>query len=108
LRMMEECYPPHFGRDLLENLQPFPTQLRFEIVEARNVFRPDAPSSERSRGVRRTTVTLLAQSLQVRRLIRYRRGRIVLLDRKGLEECACECYDVMRDEKLGPALGVHF
>jgi hypothetical protein len=53
-------------------------------------------------------VTLLAQSLQVRRLIRYRRGRIVLLDRKGLEECACECYDVMRDEKLGPALGVHF
>src|SRR4029077_16623813 len=37
LRMMEECYPPHFGRNLLENLQPFPTQLRFEIVEARNV-----------------------------------------------------------------------
>jgi len=58
-------------------------------------------------GVRRTTVTLLAQSLQVRGLIRYRRGRIVLLDRKGLEECACECYDIMRHEKLGPALGVH-
>src|SRR4029077_10174656 len=37
LRMMEECYPPHFGRHLLENLQPFPAQLRFEIVEARNV-----------------------------------------------------------------------
>jgi hypothetical protein len=37
LRMMEECYPPHFGRDFLENLQPFPTQLRFEIVETRNV-----------------------------------------------------------------------
>ena len=34
---MEECYPPHFGRDFFENLQPFPTQLRFEIVEARNV-----------------------------------------------------------------------
>jgi len=59
-------------------------------------------------GVRRTTVTLLAQALQVRGLMRYRRGHIVLLDRKGLEECACECYDIMRHEKLAPALGVHF
>jgi len=59
-------------------------------------------------GVRRTTVTLLAQEMQVRGLIKYRRGRIVLLDRKGLEECACECYDIMRHEKLAPALGVHF
>src|SRR5262249_60432599 len=33
----KEFHPPHFGRDLLENLQPFPTQFRFEIVEARNV-----------------------------------------------------------------------
>jgi hypothetical protein len=39
-------------------------------------------------GVRRTTVTLLAQALQVRGVISYRRGHIVLLDRKGLEECA--------------------
>jgi CRP-like cAMP-binding protein len=59
-------------------------------------------------GVRRTTVTLLAKSMQVRGLIRYRRGRIVLLDRKGLEACACECYDIMRQEKLAPALGVQF
>jgi CRP-like cAMP-binding protein len=59
-------------------------------------------------GVRRTTVTLLAQSMQVKGLMRYRRGHIVLLDRKRLEECACECYDVMRHEKLAPALGVHF
>jgi CRP-like cAMP-binding protein len=59
-------------------------------------------------GVRRTTVSLLAQSLQVRGLITYRRGRIVLLDRKGLEKCACECYDIMRQEKLAPALGVQF
>jgi CRP-like cAMP-binding protein len=59
-------------------------------------------------GVRRTTVTLLAHAMQVRGLIKYRRGRIVLLDRKGLEECACECYDIMRHEKLAPALGAHF
>jgi len=51
-------------------------------------------------------MTLVAQSLQVRGLIRYRRGRIELLDRKGLEECACECYDIMRHDKLAPALGV--
>jgi hypothetical protein len=24
----------------------------------------------------------------------------LLLDRKGLEECACECYDIMRHDKL--------
>jgi hypothetical protein len=53
-------------------------------------------------------VTLLARSMQVRRLIKYRRGRIVLLDRKGLEECACECYDIMRHEILARVLGVHF
>jgi CRP-like cAMP-binding protein len=59
-------------------------------------------------GVRRTTVTLMARSLQVRGLISYRRGRIMIVDRKALEECACECYHVLRHENLGPALGVHF
>jgi hypothetical protein len=53
-------------------------------------------------------VTLLARAMQVRGLIRYRRGHIVLLDREGIEERACECYDIMRHEKLAPALGVHF
>ena len=53
-------------------------------------------------------MSLLAQGLRVRGLITYRRGRIVLLDRKGLEACACECYDIMRHEKLGLELGVHF
>ena len=57
-------------------------------------------------GVRRTTVNILAQGMQARGLISYRRGRIVLLDRKGLEECACDCYDIMHHEKLAPALGV--
>jgi CRP-like cAMP-binding protein len=59
-------------------------------------------------GVQRTTVTLLAQALKLRGLIKYRRGHIVLLDRKGLEQCACECYHIMHHEKLGPELGVHF
>lgn len=44
-------------------------------------------------GVQRTTVTALAQALQDRKLISYRRGQIRLLDRRGLHQCACECYD---------------
>jgi CRP-like cAMP-binding protein len=47
-------------------------------------------------GVRRTTVTLVARALQAAGLIRYHRGQIMILDRKGLEETACECYDAVR------------
>lgn len=43
-------------------------------------------------GVQRTTVTALASSLQDRKVISYRRGRIKLLDRRALKHCACECY----------------
>jgi CRP-like cAMP-binding protein len=57
-------------------------------------------------GIRRTTVTLLAQALQARGLIRYRRGNIELLDRTSLEECACECYHVIRQDKLPSTIGV--
>jgi CRP-like cAMP-binding protein len=47
-------------------------------------------------GVRRTTVTLVARSLQQAGLIRYQRGQIMILDRNGLEETACECYHAVR------------
>jgi len=58
--------------------------------------------------VRRTTVTLLAQSLQRKGVIKYARGHIVILDREHLEHCACECYAVMQQEKLPLKLGVRF
>jgi CRP-like cAMP-binding protein len=45
-------------------------------------------------GVQRTTVTLVARSLQTAGLIKYRRGRIEIVDRTGLEEAACECYEL--------------
>jgi len=43
-------------------------------------------------GSRRPTVTLVAGTLQRAGLIRYKHGRITVLDRKGLEAGSCECY----------------
>ena len=56
-------------------------------------------------GVRREGVTEAAGNLQRDGLIEYRRGRITVLDRKGLEHRACECYAVVKKEydRLLPA-----
>lgn len=45
-------------------------------------------------GARRTTVTMVAAALQRSGYIEYRRGQIRILDRKGLEAVACDCYKV--------------
>jgi CRP-like cAMP-binding protein len=47
-------------------------------------------------GARRTTVTLAAGTLQRHGLIQYSRGKIHILDGKGLEGASCECYQTVR------------
>ncbi|MBC7982960.1 MAG: Crp/Fnr family transcriptional regulator [Candidatus Obscuribacterales bacterium] len=49
-------------------------------------------------GVRREGVTQAAGKLQDAGLIHYSRGRIVVLDRGGLEARTCECYAVVKRE----------
>ena len=48
-------------------------------------------------GVQRTTVTVVARTLQAAGLIRYSRGVVDILDRAGLEAISCECYRRVRD-----------
>ena len=49
-------------------------------------------------GVRREGVTLAAGKLQKTGLIRYQRGRIVIVDRARMEALACQCYREIRGE----------
>ena len=49
-------------------------------------------------GAHRTTVTLAARALQRAGLIAYRRGQVTVLDRRGLETAACECYRTVRQQ----------
>jgi CRP-like cAMP-binding protein len=49
-------------------------------------------------GVRRASVSEVLQPFQERALIRSERGLITILDRKGLEAEACECYRLVADE----------
>jgi CRP-like cAMP-binding protein len=49
-------------------------------------------------GGRRESVTVAAGRLQEAGLIHYARGRIAIVDRKGLEASVCECYQVVKDE----------
>lgn len=49
-------------------------------------------------GVRRIGITEAAGKLQRAGLIKYHRGHISVVDRTGLEERACECYQVVKKE----------
>lgn len=47
-------------------------------------------------GVRRTSVSIVAHTLQQAGLINYKRGRIRILNVEDLKETACECYETVR------------
>lgn len=49
-------------------------------------------------GVRRVSVTDVLKPLQEAGWIRTRRGKVTVLDRKGLQKAACECYQIVNDE----------
>src|ERR1700693_6600151 len=54
-------------------------------------------------GTDRSSVSLAASVLQKKKLIEYTRGAVKIVNRKKLEDSACECYGVIRqyDGELG-------
>jgi Mn-dependent DtxR family transcriptional regulator len=47
-------------------------------------------------GVRRQTVTVIAETLQTASVITYHQGVICILNRRRLEAASCECYGVTK------------
>jgi len=47
-------------------------------------------------GVRRTSVTVVAHTLQSAGFIKYARGKIQVLNEEALQEGACECYETVK------------
>jgi Mn-dependent DtxR family transcriptional regulator len=54
------------------------------------------PRQQRRLSVRRPSVSMVASPLQKAGLIKYSRGRIRVLDVKGLQKRACECYGTVK------------
>jgi CRP-like cAMP-binding protein len=48
-------------------------------------------------GASRPTVTVVAGTLQKAGLIKYRHGRVTIVDRETLEAASCECYRAATD-----------
>lgn len=49
-------------------------------------------------GVNRTSVTVVAHTLQQAGIIKYTRGKIRITNLEGLQDAACECYETVRSQ----------
>jgi len=52
-------------------------------------------------GVSRTSVTVVAHTLQQAGIIKYSRGKIQITNLEGLQDAACECYETVRSHYRG-------
>lgn len=50
-------------------------------------------------GVQRTSIGLIANSLQENGIIKYRRGKVEIIDFDNLKNSACECFAIIKDEQ---------
>ena len=50
-------------------------------------------------GTRRSSVSMAASILQKAGMITYTRGNVTILDKPKLTEAACDCYQIIQDQK---------
>jgi CRP-like cAMP-binding protein len=104
-----------YAHSLLTQVSQSAACNRFHMVDARlarwllmtgdrlgtNEFRLTQDFISNMLGVRREGVNKAAGALQKTGLINYSRGRIKILNRAGLEEVSCECYEIIKAESDG-------
>jgi hypothetical protein len=71
-----------------------PPVLRALAISQRRA--PDGMACSQNLGVQRTSISMVAHTLQLAGIIRTRRGKIEILDRTRLQSSACECYQQVK------------